>query len=72
MGGVRSGTSVYCNCHGTERLLDLRPQEGIQVVDGRHGTRHEATVAPREILARLAGTVDGSAIVAYVNRVCNA
>ena len=60
---------MYCSCHGTERLLDLRPREGIQVVDGRHGTRHEATVGPREMLARLAGTVEGSAIVDYVSRV---
>ena len=71
MVGDRSGTSVYCNCHGTERLLDLRPREGIQVVDGRHGTRHEATVGPREMLARLAGTIAGCAIVDYVQSVVN-
>lgn len=69
MVGVPSGTSIYCNCHGTERLLDLRPGEGIHVLDGRHGTRHEAIVGPREVLARLAGTVEGSAIVDYVERV---
>lgn len=69
MGGDRSGTSVYCTCHGTERLCDVRPGEGLHVIDGRHGTRHEARVTSRELLERLAGTTDGSAIVEYVHRV---
>ena len=68
MAGARSGTSVYCDCHGTERLLDLRPG-GLEVRDGRHGIKHEAALGPREVLERLTGTVDGSAIVSYVARV---
>ena len=68
MAGIRSGTSIYCTCHGTERLLDLT-RDGLHVMDGRHGTKHEARLEAREILERLAGTVSGSAIVAYVARV---
>ena len=77
MPGERSGTSVYCEDHGCqvvehrhyERLLDIKPQVGIEVLDDRHGQRHRALVQPREALERLAGTINGSAILDYVRKV---
>ena len=69
MGGVISGTSLFCSCHGTERLADLAPHQGLHVVDGRHGTRHEVRLSERQILERIAGTVEGSAIVTYVRAI---
>ena len=69
MAGHRSGTSVYCDCHQTERLMDIKPMVGIEVMDGRHGTAHKVLVPPRQTLERLAGTIGGSAIVAYVQKV---
>ena len=64
-----SGTSIFCDCCGTERLLDIKTQGGIHVVDKRHGVRHEASVSSREVLERLSGTIGGSAIVDYVRKV---
>ena len=69
MGGQHSGTSVYCDCHQTERLMDIKPHIGIEVMDGRHGTAHRALVPPRQALERLAGTLDGSAVMDYVRQV---
>lgn len=69
MPGGHSGTSVMCDCHGTERLLDIRPGMGIEVKDDRHGCKHVAMVESREVLQRLAGTLDGSAIMEYVRQV---
>ena len=69
MGGQHSGTSVYCDCHHTERLMDIKPHLGFEIIDDRHGIKHKALVPPREALERLAGTLDGSAIVDYVRRV---
>ena len=66
---LHNGTSIYCDCHGNERLLDVQPRVGLHVIDGRHGVKHEARVAARELLERLAGTVSGSAIVTYVSNV---
>ena len=68
MPGVNSGTSVMCDCHGTERLCDIRPGIGLEVLDGRHGIKHLARVDSREMLERLSGTMDGSAIVDFVRR----
>lgn len=65
----RNGTSIYCDCHGSERLCDIRPGIGLEVMDGRHGVKHLARVEPREMLQRLAGTLAGSAILDYVRRV---
>ena len=64
-----SGTSVMCNCCGTERMLDIMPHVGIKVIDGRHGVRHTAEVDSREMLERLSGTINGSAIVDFVRKI---
>lgn len=69
MPGGHSGTSVMCDCHGTERLFDIRPGVGIEAMDGRHGQKHIARVDTHEVLQRLAGTVDGSAIMEFVRHV---
>ena len=68
-GDRRGGTSVYCDCHGTERLLDIMPGEGIEAIDRRHKVKHSVMLEPREVLERLAGTVDGSAIMCFVSKV---
>lgn len=76
MRGDRSGTAIYCLEHGCsaqehqhwQRMLDIKPQQGLEIIDARHGERHQAFVKPKEILERLAGTVDGSAIVDYVRK----
>ena len=49
--------------------MDIKPMVGIEVMDGRHGTAHKVLVPPRQTLERLAGTIGGSAIVAYVQKV---
>lgn len=64
-----NGTSVMCDCHGTERLFDIRPGIGIEGVDRRHKVRHMALIEPKEALERLAGTIEGSAILEFARKV---
>jgi len=69
------GTSLYCDCPnrygvhascpGREKLGELR-SDGLEIQDKRHSGRHVVHLTPRDLLERLAGTVDGSAIVHYV------
>ncbi len=49
--------------------MEFHPQKGIVAQKGAHGTKHRTYLSPMDILQRLAGTVDGSAIRAYVGQV---
>ena len=63
------GTGIYCSDCGIEKLSEIRPREGMYVRDRRHGQHHSADVEPLELLRRLAGTLEGSAIVECVQGV---
>jgi hypothetical protein len=66
-----TGTSIYCGCsldgqlHQSEKLGEIRPQEGLVIYDRRNRIRHMAVVRPVDVLQRMAGTLDGSAVLEY-------
>ena len=63
---IDNGTAIGCNCCGNVKLGELHPQQNLQLVDTRYGKRHKAVLEPKELLQRLAGTVEGSAVLTYV------
>lgn len=68
------GSNLLCRCRdcqpGQRQKLGLiYEQQGIVLADRRHGTLHRAEVGVKELLMRLAGTIDGSAVVNYVEEV---
>lgn len=68
----QDGTLILCSCcpAGRRQKFGLLPtQEGIVLRDGRHGRTHTVMMRPLELLQRLAGTMDGSAIQQYVAEV---
>lgn len=71
-GSVRSSERLFCNCpeHDGKRetLAKVYPREGIEVVGRHHGTNHIGSMSVPDLLRTLAGTVDGSAIVAFVRQ----
>ncbi len=70
-----TGTSIYCGCsldgqlHQSEKLGEIRPAEGLVIHDRRNRIRHMAIVPPGEVLQRLAGTLDSSAVLEYCKTV---
>lgn len=64
-----SGTAILCDCCDCQKLGVLRPHEGLEIRDGRHGTKHTATIPPLELLQRLAGTQGREAVMRYVESV---
>ena len=65
--GQNSGpVNVYCRCHGNQRMAVITSGEGIEVVSRHHGTYHTGSLSVPELLQRLSGTVNGSAIVQFV------
>jgi len=66
------GTCLLCDCcqpRRRQKLGIIYPQHGILLVDNRHGTLHRTAIGARELLTRLAGTMDGGAIMRYVESV---
>ena len=63
------GTAVRCDCGHREKLMEIHPGQDIEVVDGRHGLRHQVSLAPRVVLERLSGTTGPEAVLAWVRRV---
>jgi len=70
-----TGTSIFCGCsldgelHHSEKLGEIRPLEGLVIHDRRNRIRHMAVVSPMEVLQRLSGTLEGSAVIEYVKKV---
>ncbi len=58
-------TSVRCDTCVTQKMAEVSGT-GLRILSHAHGERHEVVLSPRATLERLAGTVDGSAIVNYV------
>ena len=63
------GTAVLCDCCGRTKVAELHPRENLAIVDRSHGRKHVAVLTAREILERLSGTLNGSAVVDYVKTV---
>jgi hypothetical protein len=74
-GNMGTGTSIFCGCsldgelHHSEKLGEIRPLEGLVIHDRRNRIRHMAVVSPMEVLQRLSGTLEGSAVIEYVKKV---
>lgn len=68
MGSGSNGkpTKMYCDCHGSQTVALFLPGEGIEVQAKHHGTWHVGSLSAAEVLRRLAGTVDGSAVLDFV------
>jgi hypothetical protein len=67
------GTTILCACRDCrpgrrEKLAEVH-KEGIAIQKGAHGTKHRVFLTPKDVLSRLAGTIDGSAIRDYVDRI---
>ena len=75
MDNLGTGTSIFCGCsldgelHHTEKLGEIRPLEGLVIHDRRNRIRHMAVVTPVEVLQRLSGTMEGSAVIEYCKTV---
>ena len=63
------GTTIICDDCGQEKLGELHPRDKIEIQDNRHGRRHVVTLTVPEVLRRLSGTTDGSAIVNFVQNI---
>ena len=66
------GTAILCDCCPPGRRHKFAEvHNGVVVLRKRtkHDERHVAVLEPREVLTRLAGTFDGSAIRGFVDRV---
>ena len=68
MAEVSPGTGLSIQGE-TKTLGMLRRDQGLEIVRERHNRKHYAIIAPKELLQRLAGTLEGSAVVDYVQRV---
>ena len=67
-----SSTAVYCPCHpeAPKKLLVIEPGVGLTAWRNRGGDdKHVGSLGAREVLERLSGTADGSAIVHFVRMV---
>ena len=58
--------TVYCVCHGRQKMAAVTPGIGIEVVSRHHGMYHTGSLSVRELLTHLSGTTDGSAIIDFV------
>lgn len=68
--GSNSGpVNVYCRCHGNQRMAVVTPHNGIEVVSRHHGTYHTGSLSVPELLQQISGTINGSAIVQFVQEV---
>ena len=60
--------AIFCVCHGQQKMAEVG-NEGLAVVSRHHGTYHTGSLSARDLLVQLSGTVEGSAIVKYVQDV---
>ena len=64
------GTAILCRCCSQpgrrQKLAEVHPGEGMSFQDRRHGAKHTASLTMHDVLVRLTGTTDGSAILRYV------
>lgn len=58
--------SLFCVCHGRQKMAEVTPGRGVEVVSRHHGTYHTGSLSVRELLVQLSGTTNGSAIVQFV------
>lgn len=58
--------NIFCLCHGAQKMAEITPKEGIEVVSRHHGTYHIGSLSVRELLTQLSGTTNGSAIIDFV------
>ena len=61
-------SNVYCKCHGAQKVAEVGP-EGVEIVSRHHGTYHVGSLSAREVLSLMAGTVEGSAIIQFVQKI---
>ena len=69
MNGNHDGTAIRCDCCDRVKVGEIHPQSRLAIVDRSHGRKHVAVLTAREILERLSGTLNGSAVVDYVKTV---
>ena len=58
--------NLFCLCHGKQKMAEIHPAEGIEVVSRHHGTYHVGSLSVHDLLTQLAGTTNGSAIIEFV------
>ena len=62
--------NIYCLCHGQQKVAEIG-SGGIEMVSKHHGTYHVGSLSAKEVVMRLAGTVEGSAIIQFVQKLVN-
>ena len=67
-GSNSTEANVYCRCHGGQKIAEIG-SAGVEVISKHHGTYHIGSLSAREVLRRMAGTLEGSAIIQFVRRV---
>jgi len=59
---------IFCDCCPSPRKMAELEGTTIDIRHKSHGTWHHAETSIRTVLERLSGTVEGSAIVSYVQK----
>lgn len=57
---------LFCVCHGKQKMAEVTPGQGLEIVSRHHGTYHTGSLSVRDLLVQLSGTTNGSAIVQFV------
>ena len=60
--------NIFCVCHGQQKMAQITPGQGIEVVSRHHGAYHTGSLSVRELLHQISGTTDGSAIITFVQQ----